>query len=410
MNRPPPPLSRRALLHAASALPWWLASAAQAAPRRASAPLLAATWADTRTGHYHAGLLSLHKKEQTVLQPSAKTPYSTQELPTRAHALLAARDGSLLVVSRRPGDWLLRWQPGRRTPPQWAWAEPDRAFNGHALWSADGRRLFTTETDLASGAGLIGVRDARSLRLLHEWPTHGMDPHELLLDADGSLIVANGGIPTQAETGRAKRDLARMDSSIVRLDAASGALRGQWRLPDTRLSLRHLAWLPARDGGPARLGIALQAEHDEAAARAAAPVLATFDGQRLQAHALPAPPGAAPAALTATPSGPGPASPPVAAALAGYGGSIAAFDGQWWVSCPRAHGVARFSASGQWQGFAPLPQACALAAQTRADGQRHLWIGGHESAARHSGGPQAATASPAPHLQLDNHWTAWPQG
>jgi len=31
------------------------------------------------------------------------------------------------------------------------------------------------------------------LEKIDEWSTHGMDPHELLTDADGSLAVANGG-------------------------------------------------------------------------------------------------------------------------------------------------------------------------------------------------------------------------
>ncbi|ANY60835.1 hypothetical protein MA05_00350 [Comamonas aquatica] len=89
-----------------------------------------------------------------------------------------------------------------------------------------------------------------------------MDPHQLLLDRDGSLVVANGGIPTQPETGRRKLRLDHMDSSIVRLRPQDrGALAGQWQLPDPRLSLRHLAWGPAVawDPGQRWLGIALQA-------------------------------------------------------------------------------------------------------------------------------------------------------
>jgi hypothetical protein len=49
----------------------------------------------------------------------------------------------------------------------------------HQRW----RRLYITETDLDSGAGLIGVRDAKTLEKLAEWPTHGIDPHQLVWDA-----------------------------------------------------------------------------------------------------------------------------------------------------------------------------------------------------------------------------------
>jgi hypothetical protein len=66
--------------------------------------------------------------------------------------------------------------------------------------------------------GRIGVRDRQTLRKLAEFDTHGIDPHQLLLDHEGHLIVANGGVPrTPADK---KFDLQRMDSSLVRLDAA----------------------------------------------------------------------------------------------------------------------------------------------------------------------------------------------
>jgi hypothetical protein len=164
------------------------------------------------------------------------------EVPTRAHGLLREASGSLLAVARRPGDWLLRWSAEGR-PLAWRWIEPGRAFAGHVIISEDGRTLYTTEIDLDSGTGLIGVRDAGSLEKRAEWPTGGLDPHMLTRDATrpGALIIANGGVPTQPETGRAKRELHRMDSSLVRLDARTGALLGQWRLADQRLSLRHLA-------------------------------------------------------------------------------------------------------------------------------------------------------------------------
>lgn len=371
--RPNTPRTRRQCLQAASAggaLGLWaalgalhprLALAARSSPATA---WLAASWADARSGQHHAGLLALRAGALHVRQ---QLP-----LPTRAHALQPLPGGALLVVARRPGDWLLRWHPGQTRPPQWVWAEADRAFNGHLIPSADGARLFSTETDQASGQGLIGVRDARNLQLLAEWPSHGLDPHALLLLPDGSLLVANGGIPTQPETGRAKRALARMDASLVRLHPQTGALLGQWRLPDARLSLRHLA------AQSAHIGIALQAEHDHPAQRAAAPVLATFDGQQLRTHAA-----------------------PESVALAGYGGDIAAQDGQWWVSCPRANAVACFAADGQWRGLLPLPKACALT--TTADA---LWAGGQQQAARHSAHTRQTHA--APHLQLDNHWAPWP--
>jgi hypothetical protein len=202
-------------------------------------------------------------------------------LPTRPHGLLAEADGGLLVVGVRPGTWLLRCD-GRGEVMQQLRVDEESAtarLNGHAIVAAKGDALYTTETDLKTGRGKIGVRDRQTLRKLAEFDTHGIDPHQLLLDHEGHLMVANGGVPrTPADK---KFDLQRMDSSLVRLDAASGSLLRQWRLDDRRLSLRHLAWSRTPADADACLGIAIQAEHDDAALRATAPILAILDGDRL---------------------------------------------------------------------------------------------------------------------------------
>lgn len=339
---------------------------------------LAAAW--EHQGSFHIGVLSTQEGAGQALQVHASL-----EVPTRAHGLCVLPDGSVLATARRPGDWLVRWQPGKHSKPQWLWQDGERSFNGHVLASADGQRLYTTETDAETGASWVVARDARTLAKTAEWPTHGIDAHELVWDTRGgnghgnnpTLIVANGGVPTAPETGRVKRDLGTMDSSIVRLDARTGRLLGQWRLQDSRLSLRHLAWSP----DIALLGIALQAEHDDAAARNTAPVLALFDGSALRVVAAPE---------------------PIAQSLRGYGGSMAATPTGWAVSCPRAHGIATFSLQGDWQGLVPLPEACPLAVRGGA-----LWAGGLTASLQDA---QASRPLRHPHGQrlqgarLDNHW------
>jgi hypothetical protein len=333
---------------------------------------LAAAW---QTGNeYQVGVLQ---------QDSAGALRIVQALdvPTRAHGLLREASGALLAVARRPGDWLLRWDRAGRAVT-WRWIEPQRAFSGHVVVSEDGRTLYTTEIELDTGVGLVGVRDAASLEKSAEWPTHGIDAHELIWDIIGKnrLIVANGGVPTRPETGRVKRDLARMDSSLVRLDTGTGELLGQWRLDDRRLSLRHMAW--NCEAVESVLGIALQAEHDDPAAKASAPVLALFDGHSLRTAPAPIP-------------------------LAGYGGDIASLGRSFAVSCPRAQGVALHSVDGAWRRLIPLEEACALVA-TPAE----IWAGGCHAALTLSGeeAPGSAigrsAAHPVPDIRLDNHWIA----
>lgn len=323
---------------------------------------LAAAW-QAENG-YQVGILAATGTSMTV--------ETAIDVPTRAHALFQEPGGTLLAIARRPGDWLLRWDATGK-PLAWRWIESRRAFTGHVI--SDGKRLYITETDLDSGAGLIGVRDAKTLEKLAEWPTHGIDPHQLVWDAAGNILVANGGVPTRPESGRTKVDLDRMDSSLVRIDAATGERLGQWRLHDRRLSLRHLAW------NGARLGIALQAEHDSAADKAAAPVLAIFDGAELHAVTTPH-------------------------VLAGYGGDIVAtrvatrapVGAGFAVSCPRAQGIALFAADGAWQGLIPLSEACAL-----AGAPDQIWAGGRFQSMMLQMAMPVVQAS-IDGIRLDNHW------
>lgn len=340
---------------------WLIRSAAlllatpAARARSSSAPRLAAAW-DDEQGRHHAGWLEPRGDDALRVQRAI-------ELPTRAHGLWIDSDGALLVVARRPGEWLLRWRAG--SAPQWQWSEPERRLCGHVI--ALHGALCTTEADTDSGAGRVLRRDARSLEPLADWASHGIDPHQLLADADGTLLVANGGVPTRPERGRLKIDLQRMDPSLVRLDARSGALLGQWRLPDPRLSIRHLA-----RHASGHIGIALQSEHDDEAARLAAPLLALFDGRALRTAAQPQ-------------------------ALAGYAGDIAATREGFALAATRAGGVARWTSAGQWAGFTPLPEACPLA----MDGDA-LWAGGRARALRDATAlrPQPLAAA----MRLDNHW------
>lgn len=356
----------------------------------------AACW-DALPGTHRAGWLRVEGSHIQV--------QTSVELPTRGHGLDLLPDGSLLVAARRPGDWLLRVPPKGR--PDWVWMEPGRVFSGHVRASADGQTVFTTEIDTDTGQGLLGVRDARSLEKTDEWPTHGLDPHAvsrmpanalgqggLVHPLAGMLFVANGGIDTALETGRTKRHLDHMDSSLICLHPNGGEPLGQWRLHDPRLSLRHLAWASTPDGQPL-LGVALQAEHGEADARAQAPLLAVLGWH------------ATPAGLLHVATG----QPP----LAGYGGDIAVLPGpavgngagshakgdgpRFVVSATRGHALAQYTPDGAYTDQLAWPEAGAL-----SEGAL-VWAGGRDGAIR----PFPATASRGHSAgfnrgRLDNHW------
>lgn len=360
---------RRCLWAAAGAALWPSAWAAT----QSAATLVAAWEADNE---YRVGLIGVHSNAWAISK--------SVTVPTRPHALLAEPGGAVLAVARRPGDWLVRWHPGT-LQQQWHWIAGDRRFNGHAIASADGAHIWTTETDLDTAQGRLGLRDARSLEKTDEWATHGMDPHELLALPErlgdfpaGTLMVANGGIPTLPETGRSKRHLERMDASLVALNPKSGERLGQWRLADPFLSIRHLAW----DARIKRLGIALQAEHRIEEERWRAPVLAVWDGMRLKT------------------------APAEQSDLRGYGGAVAASPGGGFlVGCPRANALAVFDARACWSHNIALPEACAVALSAG-----HWWAGGRTGVLHAGTGEPGATqlavgAMAAP--RWDNHWQVW---
>lgn len=246
-------------------------AASESEPQRA---LVAAAWRGPNPNDtYYAGVL-VADWARKKLEIGHATP-----LPTRPHGLLPEADGSLLVTGVRPGTWLMRIDPEGKVSRQID-IEPSAnvLLNGHAIVGKGGDLVFTTETDFVSGRGKIGVRDRITLKKIDEWDTGGMEPHQLLLDAEGNLVVANGGIPRNRADK--KFDLARMDSSLVRLDARNGKLLRKWTVDDSRLSLRHIAWSTAPDG-ERRLGIAMQAEHGEVAQRSRAPLLAVLEGDEL---------------------------------------------------------------------------------------------------------------------------------
>src|SRR5574343_838689 len=206
-------------------------AASETEPQRA---LVAAAWRGPNpTDTYYAGVLAADWARKKLEIRNA-TP-----LPTRPHGLLPEADGSLLVTGVRPGTWLMRIDPEGKISRQID-IEPSAnvLLNGHAIVGKTGDLVFTTETDFASGRGKIGVRDRITLTKLDEWESGGMEPHQVLLDSDGHLMVANGGIPRNRADK--KYDLQRMNSSLVRIDAKTGKLLRQWKLADPRLSLRHM--------------------------------------------------------------------------------------------------------------------------------------------------------------------------
>jgi hypothetical protein len=225
---------RRAFLKAAGA-----GFAASLLPRQALAlernELLFASTVQTKTGGYGAVLLG----ERGDLIASI-------DLPDRGHDITYSREaGRGVVFARQPGTFAVVFDPAGQAAPITLTSPEGRHFYGHGVFSPDGKLLYATESDFEAAQGVIGVYDATGdYKRIAEFPTYGTGPHELLLMPDGkTLVIANGGIETHPDFGKAELNLETMDPSVAFVDAASGALIGQLRLEAGlhQLSIRHMA-------------------------------------------------------------------------------------------------------------------------------------------------------------------------
>lgn len=201
-------------------------------------------------------------------------------LPDRGHGLVKRPTGTdLVVMARRPGDWgiVLDWRSGaaraRLSAPE------GHHFYGHAAFSADGRCLFTTENafgtmHLDEETGRLGLWDAENgYARIGTLRTGGVGPHDVARDRKGRGVwVANGGILTHPDTGRAKLNVADMTPSVCLIDSVTGAVEAEIRLPASlhQLSLRHI---DTNESG--RVAFAAQ---DEGASEAGVSLVGVIDG------------------------------------------------------------------------------------------------------------------------------------
>ena len=182
------------------------------------------------------------------------------DLPGRGHAAAAHPHRPLAVAfARRPGtfaivlDCITGAARHQLTPPE------GRQFNGHGVFSADGRLLYTSEVIAETSEGRIGLWETAGFQRVDEWSSGGIGPHDLKRQADGGLIVANGGIATDP-SDRSKLNIDTMRPNLTRL-STEGAVTAQAELPPElwQSSIRHLALAP--DG---TVAFAMQWEGDPA--------------------------------------------------------------------------------------------------------------------------------------------------
>ena len=171
-------------------------------------------------------------------------------LPGRGHGVcLRPGTAEAVVFARRPGTFAAVFEPQSGLVLRRFDTPADRHFYGHGVFEPTGRILFATENDITRGQGVLGLYDAADgYRRVGEVGAAGIGPHDIALLPDGrTLAVANGGILTLPESGRAMLNVDSMQPSLNLIEAASGRLVEAQRLAPGlhQLSIRHLAQAPS---------------------------------------------------------------------------------------------------------------------------------------------------------------------
>lgn len=248
----------------------------------APAPLrLALAWRGPSVGDVqHAGILEVPDDGPQLRIAAALA------LPGRAHGLTPLADGGFLVVAFRPGQWLLRLdaraRPVART--EGLGGQPDLHYSGHAVVDEGSGRVWATVSERGSAKGLLAVHALSDLRLQALLPTGGIEPHELVVESPGRLLVAHGGIRRNADGRRLPG--APVEASLDRLDWTTGERLDRWTLDDPDVSIRHLDLESGSPYGSADpdpvVALALQGEHARGSDRDAAPFFARRKGGIVQ--------------------------------------------------------------------------------------------------------------------------------
>lgn len=196
------------------------------------APLLLSARDDADGGHYAVGY-----------RLDGSQVFATQ-VGQRCHDIVDHPELPVaLFVARRPGteSYLIDLRDGSLL--QTLKSRPNRHFYGHAVIHKDGEWLYATENDTSDpGRGVLGVYRFANGQWVHsgEVPTHGIGPHQVSWMPDGeTLVVANGGIRTEAES-RVEMNLEAMQPSLV-LMQRNGTLLSKECLAQPMNSVRHLA-------------------------------------------------------------------------------------------------------------------------------------------------------------------------
>lgn len=258
-------------------------------------------------------------------------------LPDRGHAAAAHPSAPEAVAfARRPGTFALVIDCATGSVARRLAAPEGRHFYGHGVFIDGGDILVTTENDMATGIGRLGLwRRSEGYRRIGDLASGGTGPHDILALPDDVLVVANGGILTD---GREDLNIATMKPNLSYVTREGGTEEVVELAPELHQnSIRHLA----AAGGLVAFAMQWQGDLSDPVPllglhrRGAAPVLASAG----MAEQL---------------------------AMNGYAGSVALSRDRVAITSPRGGRVHLFDLAGTFRAACPRADICGVA--RHADG------------------------------------------
>lgn len=267
-------------------------------------------------------------------------------LPARGHGVVSLTPETIVLSARRPGQFIAVLNANGGAPPRIVETDTRYHVSGHSAGHPDGKHLATSEFDATTMRARIAIRRPEDGKELDRWSLPGIEPHDLVF-AHERLIVAIGGLIRDGGVSGPAINPDGVDSSVLEIDASTGKVLAQHKLPAdlASLSLRHLARTP--DG--THVVVAMQ-DQDLSMRRPLVAIIAV--GQGIRPLTMP---------------------DPKACDFRGYAGSVAvdASGSVAAVSSPRGSVVGFWSIpDGSWLGGLALADACGLAAGSNA---REFW-------------------------------------
>jgi len=172
-------------------------------------------------------------------------------LPVAAHDVEVAPDRSIGVLCSMDGEQHTAFDPDTLELAAIGPSLGDGWHGGgHAVYLDGGKTVILSERapstpyqgNLAKHYGRLTVRDPRTLKIAETYSTHGIDPHDIRLTADGKYIVAaNYGSTISGKTGKFTIPRGVVQASITVVEVSSGKLVDKRITGRGDTELRHLA-------------------------------------------------------------------------------------------------------------------------------------------------------------------------